>query len=805
MNVGAVLVLSLFPVLPAFGQGVTVMTPLKGEKAYQIAGGAFVDYWQKVTGRKPNLVTYINPYDRNLPAGDIVLIGSDAVHPIVRDLVRRGVVPSLGFEYGGDGYRMLSVSDKGRTLLVLAGGSGRSTIYAVYDFFRRRAGAEYFWDGDVIPRRETIPLTNIDVIEKPRFEYRGLRYFAHRGLHRFQAEHWDLEDWKKEIDWLLKKRFSFFMLRTGIDDLFQRAFPGKVAYPPTDGRDPDAEDRSYNDRTSFWPLRYRGELRREVLQYAFDRGLLHPEDAGTITHWYSHTPSSFYESHPGFPVITDQKSGYTLPTAAIWDIEYEGTWDAYWKLTETHIREYAAAPPRLFHTIGMAERMFGASDEDNLRRKLYVYHKTQQMIRERYSDVPLLFAGWDFYGWWKKEDVNRFLKELDPRRSIIMDYTADHADRATYREWGLYGSFPWIFGIFHGFAKHSDSHGDYALLESRLADAAKDEKCIGLTMWSEISHNDTFMLEYLADNSWKPARLDAAAAVAGYCRTRYPAELRKEMERLWPAFLMVSQTAHWTERRPRSITFHEPQFRVLTNSAFIGLDATRLEELSGEFGRIRPSLDAAPTVLDGLSRLSGSAYENELWRRDALDMARTVASRALLVGMIAGSLDMESWRAGKSGAERARKLAGLTQRLLDALGDITGSADEFSMYASLKRLERATRIGDIDPKVNPHSEQTLKSNAENDYCRSHHYELVRHLYAPELRSYWEWVLKKIDSGDKSPSKRPQEFVQISARHRDKFYATSLAEMAPKQARGPAELGRVLSGLSGLIREMLQIL
>ena len=81
----------------------------------------------------------------------------------------------------------------------------------------------------------------------------------------------------------MKKRFNMFMLRTGIDDLFQRAFPDDVPYPPVDAQDPDAAQRSYDDRTSFWPLKYRGELRKQVLQYARDRGLLHPEDVGTIT------------------------------------------------------------------------------------------------------------------------------------------------------------------------------------------------------------------------------------------------------------------------------------------------------------------------------------------------------------------------------------------------------------------------------------------------------------------------------------------------------------------------------------------
>jgi hypothetical protein len=801
MRLHGILVL-LLTAAPGLAQRLTVMTPLKGEKAYQIAGETFAEYWRKATGREAQVVTYINPYDRNLPAGDIVLIGSDAVNPIVRDLMRRGVVQPFGFEYGGDGYRMLSVPEKNRTLLILAGASGRATIYAVYDFFRRQAGAEYFWDGDVVPRREAIALAGIDVLEKPRFDYRGLRYFAHRGLHRFQAEHWDLEDWKREIDWLLKKRFNLFMLRTGIDDLFQRAFPGQVDYPPENGRDPDAEDRSFNDRTSFWPLRYRGELRRAVLRYAADRGLLHPDDTGTITHWYSHTPSSFYKSHPGFPIITDQKSGYLLPTAAIWDIDNEATWEAYWRLTETHIREFSAGPPRLFHTIGMAERLFGSSDEDNLRRKLYVYRKTQQMIRQQYPDAPLIIAGWDFYGWWKADDVKRLLKEFDPRRTIVMDYTADNLERATYREWGLLNGFPWIFGIFHGYAKHSDSHEDYALLARRLADAVKDDKCLGLTMWSEISHNDTFMLEYLGDNSWKPERTGAAAAVVRYCRTRYPAAVGSEMEKLWPAFLAVSGTAHWTESRtPRAATFHEPQFRVLTSPQFIALDAKRMQEIAGEYKRIRPSLNGAPQYLDALAKLAPTAYDDELWRRDALDMARTTAARALLAGMLDGALAMEAWRVGKGDAERVRKLAGLTERLLGSLGDITGAADEFSMYASLKRLERARSIGGIDPKVNSHSEQTLKSNSENNYCRSHHYEMVRHLYPAELHSYWEWVLKKIESGDKSPWARPAEFAQIGARHRDRFYSTPLAEMAPRQARGAAELARTLANLSALIREM----
>ena len=159
----------------------------------------------------------------------------------------------------------------------------------------------------------------------------------------------------------------------------------------------------------------------------------------------------------------------------------------------------------MFHTIGMAERTFGASDRDNLQSKLYVYRKTQQKLREHYPDIPLLIASWDFIGWrWQDNDVRNLMKEFDPERTILLDYTADKNDKVTYRDWNVYKEFPWIFGIFHSLEKNSDIHEDYNILIPRLKEVVDDPKCLGLVMWSENSHTDTYMLKYLADNSWRP-------------------------------------------------------------------------------------------------------------------------------------------------------------------------------------------------------------------------------------------------------------------------------------------------------------
>jgi len=784
---------------PARAEVPTVLTPPFGEPAYRIAGDAFADLWQQVTGQRPPVaVAKEKATPADLPAGDYVLIGSDAVQPVLHALIRQATIESLGIRYGTDEYRLWTVVAGPRRFVVVAGGAGRSTLYAVYDFFRRQAGAEYFWDGDRIPKQPSIELAGIDVTERPRFDYRGLRYFAHRGLHRFQAEHWDLDDWKREIDWVLKKRFNLFMLRTGIDDLFQRAFP-ELPYPPIDAKDPDGVDRSYDDRTSFWQLRYRGELRKAVLQYARERGLLHPEDTGTITHWYSHTPSSFYEKHPDFPVIRDQKTGYKLATAQIWDIEDQRAWDAYWKLTQTHIDQFGQ--PRLFHTIGMAERTFGSDPRDNLQRKLYVYRKTQQMLRERYPDAPLLIAGWDFIAWWKDPDVRRLLGDFNPNRTIIFDYTADDADKLTFDDWGLLGNFPWLFGIFHSYARNSDVHEDYPLLMKRLAQAAKDRHCLGLALWPEISHADTFLLEFLAANTWQPNETEPSAAVARFCRGRYRPELAAPMREVWNDFLVTAGSVHWSHSGPRWLTFGEPQFRLLNGSEFSTLTPQRMTAMQGEYDRMSASLTPAPAVLKRLAGMADAQWSNSQWQRDALDMGRTVANRTLWTALAAAAIQREQWRNGSNNGQRISQLADASRRTLDVLADLLALSDDFSMQASLARLGRAAPLGGVAPTINPHSEQTLKSNAENDYCRSHHYELVRHVYLPEHDVFWKWVLARVAAGDKSPWKRPASFTAEAKAIEDQFYARPLAEMAPQRPRSPAALAESLTRLADLISQV----
>ena len=109
----------------------------------------------------------------------------------------------------------------------------------------------------------------------------------------------------------------------------------------------------------------------------------------------------------------------------------------------------------------------------------------------------------------------------------------------------------------------------------------------------------------------------------------------------------------------------------------------------------------------------------------------------------------------------------------------------------------------MQPQINPHAEQTLKANAENGYCRSHHYELVSTVNRREAEAYWNWVLKRVESGERGPWRRPAELTEQAKAAADEFYATPLAKMKPTAARGPAELATAMERLADSVQKVVE--
>lgn len=737
---------------------ILILKPKNAAVGYDEAAKTFKNLYHKVT----DISLKIALDDDGI--SDLVIIGSDAVNDFLLNEVLELRIGSLGIRYGTDDYCIKTENIFGRKILILAGGRVRSTLYAIYDYFERYANCHYFWDGDIITHNDNLPMDGISVNESPRFEYRGIRYFAHRGLKRFQAEHWSFEDWKKEIDWLVKRRMNFFMLRTGMDDIWQRAFPDDVPYPKEFNR---IDAQGYNDRSDFWTMKYRGDLRKKIIEYANALDLMHPADCGTLTHWYSRTPLDFLENKK--PTFTTQEiEHYTEnDTGKVFDFTKQENMNHYMKLTETMVNEYGESSA-LFHTVGLGERIMYKDREKNFALKRIAYRRICERLRQKFPNSKLLLASWDFFDKWHTEEVPELIRELDPERTILLDYTSEMTDGDySFINWGVVGKFPWIFGLFHAYASESELRGPYDRSDARLKIAASDPYCKGMVLWPELSHSDPLVLEYLTNNAWSPLEKSIEQLTEQFCQKRY-GKYADDMNDNWQKILPFIKLGDWGthtqyDRNDDKYIENCPAWHTHQDIWTKILDFVECEEATDcalkEYYRRKTQKTMhlhsdIVTTLKGLSS-SQKALENPFILRDSIDITRTVLGRFMniLVMQALSSIGDKN---------RIIELKTAYLKLMNITADLLSLNNDFSLYHTMQSLIKTA-------PTNPDFEKTLKNNIYNNYCSQPAYEMIKNIYLFEGESAFDWLINAL------PNDKPN-FTEIRRKIRNLFFSTPLEKM-----------------------------
>lgn len=698
---------------------------------------------------------------------------------------RFAVDPSLDATY--DEYRIVSEGEG----VAFLGGNRRAVLYAVYDFLERRGDCRWYWDQDIVPKKETLDCSGLDVREKSAYEYRGMRYFAHRGLTRFQAEHWGYEDWKKELDYLCKRRMNFFMPRIGQDDLFQLAYPDAVAYPDPSVRLPGTLT-DHRNRSLFWSLEYRHELRRKIYAYADERDMIHPEDYGTMTHWYSLTPKSFLEKYdpPFLPKIGD---GYKDPTGLVWDTREQKWRDAYVHLTETALKHYGDT--KFLHTIGLGERMCYKDRAKNLQMKIDTMDWLLKAAKDRRPDSKVFVAGWDFYRTWFPAEVREQVARFDPNQVIVLDYEADatrnyqeeaEAQQSDFRHWNLIGKFPYTFGIFLCFEDGNDIRANYPVIFERQKCVQGDPFCKGYVVWPEASHTDSLFHDFFARASWKGDVTSVDPVLDDYCAHRYGAQA-EALKAIWCDVVPIGAT------------------RGFGGTYENGL----MDTVEFPIGNASKWTNAIPAKLRGVPsvfrRLADVDWTGDAIRRDTIDLARTTADRFIAASWKDLMRSYYAWKRGEELPGCVKRKAGAFARLGELMADVLALHTDFSVYESYLRLDAVEKIR------NPGFDRILLENTAGIYCRSHQYELARHWYAPVMRDLANAIAAKVDAVDRESS---LEFVGgigdglMNDRHlrpdiRNRMRTEPLATWKPTLPRTPENFRKTMLGLAAASEDALE--
>ncbi len=102
---------------------------------------------------------------------------------------------------GEDGYVVKTVGGN----IVLTGARPYSCLYAVYHLLENYLGCGFFEDGDHVPRQASVAVPALNDVEKPFYKYRR---FLMAGLEMYGTRWWNLEEWRRHLDWGAKKRFN---------------------------------------------------------------------------------------------------------------------------------------------------------------------------------------------------------------------------------------------------------------------------------------------------------------------------------------------------------------------------------------------------------------------------------------------------------------------------------------------------------------------------------------------------------------------------------------------------------------------
>ena len=722
----------------AAGIRVEIAPSSKGDRTVQIAADEFCKFYKELTGKAAE--------------GDARLLLK--VDPSISD----------------DGYDAFSMKSDAKGA-VLTGGNPRSVLYAVYDLLEKRGGCRWFWDEDVVPKIGELDLSGLDIDTKSRFKYRACRYFAHRGLTRFRALQWGPDEWRREIDYLCKMKVNVFMMRLGWYDLFQKAFPDICPYPDPAVRLPGTRT-GYDDQSLHWSLQYRGLLRKTVMDYGFERGLMQPEDFGTMTHWYTRTPKDFLDKMKP-PFLPNSVAWYDDPSALVWDIRDPKWMDMYWKLTDAAIKHYGR--PDILHTMGLSERKCSDDPEENLRLKIEVMKKLIDDAQRRYPDSLIILGGWDFHFTWEPEECRQLFKELRGYKNLLLwDYEVDELreggivnkrlDASIPSNWDVIGKFPYTFGVFGHATSCIDIRAEYPRIEREWAKCKDDPFCQGYIWWGETEHCDILWYEYFSKNVWSP-KYKVEELISGFCRDRYGDQAAK-LEPVWRKMLPISQGHGYGN---------------LFANVLPTVPKTLEKEKSFRTFPWRTCLNDSPAVFRGLADVE---WTDAKVKRDTIDIARTVADRVMYALISKLRVSLQAWRKGADNAADIKKYLAAMKSLADAFADTLALHTDYSLWESFVRLDEVEKIR------NPNFPRTLLDNAINDYCLGYQYEASEYWYKPVTCDVDASVRALLDAGDrKSTLAIPQ------TNYREWMLGTPLKQMAPTMPRTPENYRKTMLKLA----------
>jgi len=483
--------------------GKPVATIVVGKKASapeRLAASELQRYLSQMSGARLPIATRL-PQGRR-PA---VLVGRQAVEDAGPQAVRAAMLDQVR----GDGYVIATISqDPPR--MALAGREPRATLYAVYDFLDVSLGCGFFCDGDNVPRRPDVEALAVSLVSNPVFGERTYWLpLSVYGPKRFQAALWNLEDWKRFLRWVVKKRYNSVAIAFNGSTrawgvAFDKAFPEAAKHrkeirPPRN----QAEKLRYTARIG-WGLA--PERITSTLKQAMDFGRKALGLTFTYVLTYGEFEDSLRAAHPKLkwrPELPPDYPGVAGGVRFLSVAEPQGR-ELQRKLWQAIIETYGTdhlyvlcsqPPPGPVAVPGKAESATVPALE---------------VMRRVDPKARVLVPTWEADLWGKTDqEKQRFLRELPKGIEVLYyqpSFTQDllyvHTKRFTGRDFAY--ACPWSAGPGHDLVEDSS----FWMLRNVFRHwqfSNPRPLAVGFWNWNDVRGTNVMMEELTAEFAWTGA------------------------------------------------------------------------------------------------------------------------------------------------------------------------------------------------------------------------------------------------------------------------------------------------------------
>ena len=616
----------------------------------------------------------------------------------------------------GDGYVLKSVEDAGGVRVVMAGLRGRSALYAVYGYLRRLCDCGFFRDGDYLPKRESIPVRGIDIVEKPVFPFREIFVFLfHYGPQAKYSSEWDFEQWKLWMDFAAKTganafEIDYFPGGFFLGDVFYRAFP---------------ECDPAKETGQLIPPKTQLEISKRVVKYIrnLDMDLVYGVSWGGLNRSFAeaHPERQYLRPGPGF-------HGQAV-NLRVTDPTFEETMTKLWGEA---VRELGPAD---YYFVQYAHEQQAAERYD-------AYDSAVRVFRKLDPKAKFIFWTWDL-DWGRQEvrdpnDRLRIFKERLPKDAVVMDQYvsqprglgAKGTENPFERQWYHVNRF----GEFHSGdrpGKGLGLRGDkFMLAEAVAAESRIPNGCVGLDLYNELDFGNFLALQLARDLAWNPKRTDAAWR-SGEWLNRYALERfgRESAARMAESLRLATSVAV-NGNSQMDLRVNVRDGKVISDRV-VGDVARAQDDVRARLKDMQALSSAVELALSERERQA----DNPLYATYLYDLAtQGLMDQGYLRFNALWSLAAKDVQS----KEVRSRLAG-AREYLDRLNDIMASQDRDKLSVTLDRL---AAIRDAEKAVTPADDQIATMIA------TWHYNVI---------SYEKWVVEFL-----RPFKRALDYVEECA-------------------------------------------